>query len=283
MAKLPEKPALIAPVKSALPSTPPSALKSVRGVGYIRDPEDGRDWSARSMLGASRAKAAEAMQLEGSIRGILDQGSTNSCVGHAIAIAADTRLRHIGAIKERPSPLSIYSIARELARKGKGAMVDDGCWPRAAMKGVGNYGVAFERDWPLEQSRVNADVPWDVLQKASAFKLDAFFRVDSVGHSRVEDILYALARGYPVVFGTDIDHQFQDHHGSGVVQPATKDNLGGHMMCLIGYTTTGAGRTRLRGVNSWGTGWGDHGFYWCEENFILDPRAGDFYVCQVSP
>lgn len=253
------------------------------GTGHIKDAPDERDYKARVMLGAPRNLPPEA-SLEQHLRGIRDQGQTSSCVGHAIGTAADTRLRKLGFMNTPdPSRVAIYTFARAMGRSsGSKKLVDDGSQPRLAMKGIREWGTPSEKDWPIDQATINDELPWDVMQKASAFRISQWHRIDSLGHGRVEDICNAIAQGYPVVFGVDVDDNFMNYSGKGAVAaPDPSNSYGGHMMCLVGYTTENSERI-FRGVNSWGTGWGDGGLYWAHEGFIKDVTAGDFYVIQCS-
>lgn len=258
------------------------AAKAGHGLGHVKDEPDERDYKARAMLGAPRGLPPEAT-LEHHVRSIKDQGSTSSCVGHAIGTACDTRLRRLGLVSPEPSRVAIYSAARAYGRLDKGsAFTDDGCYPRHAMKGIRDFGVPAETTWPFDASKINEELPWDVHQAASAFRITQWYRIDSVGHARVEDICNAIAQGYPVVFGMGVDDNFMNWDGKGVVPFLDAEkNLGGHMMCLVGYTTDNSERV-FRGVNSWGIGWGNKGMFWAHEGSMKDPTAGDFYVVQVS-
>lgn len=255
-----------------------------RSLGYKKDVHDERDFKARALLGARRTIANEALDLQGCVSGVKDQGATSSCVGQSIGTAIDTRLRKLG---KWDAPLSssqaIYTFGRALSRLSKDeSLQDGGTFPRNAMKGLKDWGVPTEQRWPFDPSHINDELPWDVMQAASANCLQAWWRIDSMGKERVEDICQALEKGYPVVFGTDIDQAFMDHSGTKPVgTPDRSKIVGGHMMCLVGYTTENSARV-LRGVNSWGIGWGDRGFYWATEGFIMDPAAGDFYVIQAG-
>jgi hypothetical protein len=65
------------------------------------------------------------------------------------------------------------------------------------------------------------------------------------------------------------------HLGSRQPDPGKLDSFqpntvrGGHAICVVGYTSSG--RFIIR--NSWGTGWGDHGFAYASEAYI---NAGFF-------
>ena len=268
-------PADFAPTRSA----PPPAR---RGMGYSPDVPDPRDWSTRAMLGAVRGLPTEA-SLERFVSRVQDQGSTNSCVGQALATAIEIRLRKMGYLTApRPSALGIYGYGRALSRRSPtDKLADLGCFPRPAMTGLRDWGVPTEVAWPFDASKVNDELPWDVHQQSSAFRVQAWYRIDALGRERVDAICSALSQGYPVVFGVSIDEAFLSHTGKALVGAPTGAIIGGHMMVLVGYSTTNAKRT-LRGINSWGESWGDHGAFNASESLVRHAGAGDFYVIQVG-
>jgi len=260
----------------------PAASPASRRLGYLPDEPDARDWNARAMLGAVRGLPTE-VSLEGLLGPVRDQGPTESCVGNAIANAIEVRLRKLGYLAEpRPSALAIYTYARALGRLTPATkLTDTGSFPRLAMKSLREWGVPNETRWPFDASHVNDELPWDVQQQASAFRVTAWYRIDAVGRERVDAICHALAQGYPVVFGMDVDQAFLDAWGPGVLDAPHGDIIGGHMLAIVGYKTVNATRT-LRIINSWGRTWGDHGACNASEGLITAPGAGDFYVIQVG-
>lgn len=258
--------------------------KRARSLGYKKDTPDDRDYKARALFGARRGLPNENLVLEGCVPGIKDQGPTSSCVGQAIGTAIDARLRRIGKWDApQSSSHAIYTFARALYRlSGDERLDDEGSFPRLAMKGLRDWGVPSELRWPFNPAKINDELPWDVMQAASANRLQAWWRIDSVGKERVEDICQAIVAGFPVVFGIDVDSAFLDHVGKDPIVAIDHAKIaGGHMMCLVGYTTANQARV-FRGVNSWGLGWGDRGYFWAGEGFVMDPSAGDFYVLQIE-
>lgn len=283
--------------KTDLPSEPslPNALqhmpRTARGFGWKKDVDDPRDaqFSARKLFGAIRAAAPEAT-LEEYLLNVLDQGGTSTCVGHGVGTALITRLRKMGQEHEDVSRLAIWDFA-VAAEKGKDQpFVDQGCFIRDAMRGCRDQGIPPLSAWPpviaggytksLEASVTSAP-PWDVLQKAATFRVQNWYRIDDVGYSRVDAICQAIAHGYPVVFGTEVDQAFEDYSGKDVVKAPGSFTLGGHCMCAIGYRTVN-GKRQIRGVNSWGYGWGDRGLFWADASFFMDARMSDVYVMSVG-
>lgn len=253
-----------------------------RGLGYKADVPDSRDFKARALFGARRTLPLEATELEGCVPVVSDQGSTLSCVGQAIGGAIDARLRKMG---RWDAPLvsrqAVYTFARVLARmKPADGLFDQGSFPRQAMKSLKAWGVPTAQRWPFNPATINDELPWDVMQAASAFTLAAWWRIDSLGQERIEDICQAIANGFPVVFGLSVDRAFLEHVGKGTVgRPDPTQNVGGHMMYAVGYKTVN-GERLVRCVNSWGTGWGDAGFFWASEAFFR--TATDLHVIQVG-
>jgi len=50
---------------------------------------------------------------------------------------------------------------------------------------------------------------------------------------------------------------------------------GGHATHLVGWDEQ---RGLFIGENSWGTDWGDEGFYWMAPEVLADARSNDFWV-----
>lgn len=69
------------------------------------------------------------------------------------------------------------------------------------------------------------------------------------------------------------------------VADKTGNNRGGHHICLLGYDDTkvthdGTGAFRL--VNSWGTGWGNHGYAWISYEAVKDAELSGRWVCYLT-
>ena len=97
----------------------------------------------------------------------------------------------------------------------------------------------------------------------------------------------ALASGYPVVVGFDVYSSFEGswgnithgHTGSGMMpypNTRTEQLLGGHAVCLVGYDNN---TSRFIARNSWGTGWGDNGYFYMPYQVIQNTSmSSDFWV-----
>jgi hypothetical protein len=152
---------------------------------------------------------------------IYDQGSTGSCTGNALAGALSS-----GPFRHRftePTARRVYSAATRLDDV-------DGHWPPddTGSSGLAVCKVAKAKGW--------------ISRYEHAFSLD--------------QALAALSNG-PVLVGITWLEGCDSPGPSGLVRYAG-DVRGGHEVCAVGIDSTGQ---TVRFANSWGSGWGDHGYF----------------------
>jgi C1A family cysteine protease len=257
-------------------STPPATSRF--GRGYKEDAPDVRDFPADALFGAA-VRVPKEFSLEQYIGKIRNQEQTSSCVGHGIWAAIQIREKILGLTSGECSPLGLYALARTLGKLTKAEKLkDDGSYPRLAMKAIKEWGVPLESKWPFDPTLVNEELPWDVLQQASGTKVSAWYRVDGIGQGRVNSLMQAISKGYPVCFGTEVDAVYEDWNGKGVIGPRQGRSFGGHFTTLVGYRTERDGRVSFQFQQSWGAGWGAGGLGWLCEERITMLESRDFYV-----
>ena len=267
-----------APVVDDVPETVRSENPAPRyGMGYIPDNQSAVVASSRARFGAP-VNLPTSASIEQHVRRIKDQGQTSSCVGQALSTAIDTRLRALGVEYGEPSALGAYTLGRTLDKSLGDKLVDDGSRPFYAVSALRKFGIPTEAAWPFDPYRVNDDLPFDVLLSANKAKIGALYKVDSYGASRSQDVRLALSKGFPLMFAIPVDAKFQSNKGE-VVGPMSGPEEGWHMLCLVGYRTVN-GVVQFRGVNSWGTSWGDNGMFWLSEARLY--TAKDIYAVEVQ-
>jgi C1A family cysteine protease len=255
------------------------------GKGWKKDAPDPRDYSARGLLGARLGANPLSASLEGLIKEIWDQGTTSACVGHAFARAIQLRCAAMNTPIANPSRTAIYTAARSYERAGASTpLVDQGCFPRDAAKGITEWGVPSESYWPFDPAHINDEPTLEELEQASVAIVTGYYTIDTDGTDRENDVQQALAANYPVVIGVEVDSAMENYDGTGVVTaPIVAQELGGHMLCIVGYDRTVQGTTRYRICNSWSNTWGDHGLFWADSAWLLDPGAGDLRALTCAP
>lgn len=100
-----------------------------------------------------------------------------------------------------------------------------------------------------------------------------------------------LANGTPIIFGFNVYDSFESQAvaNTGIMpMPAVDSNgvitemlLGGHCVVMVGYTIiNGVGYYICR--NSWGTGWGDKGYFYMPRTFVQNANfTDDFWTIKL--
>ena len=246
---------------------------TLRGFGWVPDRPDFRDLSALKMPGLYRGAVPSSRDLRRSKRmpPIWDQGDLGSCVAHAVGAALEYTLREFRSLPDfTPSRLAIYYDARAL----QGWQNEDtGCYLRDAFKVVAHRGFAPEDEWPYDPRRFTTAPPGRYYDLALHHKAVAYGRVAQDKDS----IRRVLASADPIAFGMTVFSSFLSDavRTTGVVPlpKAEEHDNGGHAVLMVGYT-----KTRVIVRNSWGTDWGNKGYFYLPWNFILHPGlARDFW------
>lgn len=210
-----------------------------------------------------------------------NQGDLGSCVGHGIGMNITMRAieqKVYSKLNQRFSPGWIYDGARELEGNSR---EDLGAYPTDGWLWLMQYGCLPEEFYPYR----------DVLRtkRPSTLGLEAhskdwpfgsnFIRADN----GVEGLQASLAVGNMISIGTPWPNAWIDEvKKDGILKTisAATSMAGGHETCLVGYQTI-KNRLYFRGVNSWGSEWGDGGLYWMPATaFNVFKRSFDGYDAQ---
>jgi len=209
---------------------------------------------------------------------LLDQGSEGACTGFGLAAVINyllfTRDLDQGLqTQRRVSPAMLYELAR-LYDEWPGEDYD-GSSCRGALKGWHRHGVCRDQLWPYvlnkKGERVytppredgkkpdDPDLNWDVDALACAlgvyYRVDARSIVDMQAAIRTSGAIYVSATVHEG-WGVPARQQLRGHADLVRIKPVAKPKeAGGHAFALVGYNPLG-----FVVQNSWGKGWGSHGF-----------------------
>lgn len=217
--------------------------------------------------------------------GILDQGSTSSCEGHAHAGAISVRFAVLGTPIPLPSPIGIYTMARCVGGRPGAALVDDGTEPSLAIAAIQEWGVASAETWgnyPADPGTINAAPSLAELEVASDFMLRGGYFLQSSGDQKVRDIMTALAAGYPVVMALPASGAGFNGYASGIL--GALDGPVDHANYVVGYEVKSLGdysSVVVKCVNSWGMLWGMQGMYKGNRAFV--DQLADCCALDVMP
>lgn len=226
-----------------------------------------------------------------------NQSHSGSCVAQGIVKAAEVKriMEHGHADHVDLSRLAVYFLARELMDPPMTQM-DKGTYVSFGADVLRRFGVCSEAHWPFDLNKLFVPPSWKAMRKAYVGKISAFYKINSTGSERVDDITLALAAGNPVVFGTKVGQNWRDYGpGSEPLDVVEGTILGGHCTVLMGWNPQ---KEVFYGENSWGTGWGikpdmvigywgdtpshtkQGGYYEMRPSVIKSSQAHDFIVME---
>lgn len=223
-----------------------------------------------------------AASLRARVVEVLDQGPLNSCTMNAVAQA----VRVVQCVPGTPVPpllsrLFGYYNARAYTHDTDN---DLGTTLRQTMKGLAKFGFCPEASWGYVTEQWATRPPWGAYKAAVDQRLlRGFYSIDSFGDQKVLDVKRAIASGYSLVFGTDVTRDFVDDMSppvSGFWDTPADDAViaGGHAMCGVEYDEQG-----LVGPGSWGTVWGDKGWFRLTWDYVKWSRTRDLWVIEAAP
>ncbi len=279
------------------------------GTGWLPPMPDLRDYTAEKeeiksiVKKLKRGKASPktlppAVDLRAWCSPIENQGALGSCTANAAAGMIEYFERRAHGKHIDVSRLFIYKTTRNLM----GVVGDTGAWLRDVMGALTLTGVAPEKYWPYSTekqpgaagNRTFDEEPTSfVYAIADNYEALRYFCHDPLGKNVpypkvLASVKYYLSYGIPSMFGfygfDSFDHS---NVAGGIPFPCSGERAKwGHGIVIVGYddnkkikntvcnkTTKGAFLIR----NSWGTGWGDHGYGWLPYEYVLHGYASDFW------
>lgn len=217
------------------------------------------------------AKLPSSVDLRKSMPPVYDQQTLGSCTANALCAAYEYDMMKQGEEYEQMSRLFLYF--RERSIEGT-VYSDSGAQLSNGVKAL-ESGVCTESDWAYNIEKFCETPPQYCFDNAQQHRVIGSHSIQMT----LPQIKGALADGYPVAFGFAIFESFegQEIAKSGVMtMPISCEQLlGGHAVLIVGYDDT---KKVLIIRNSWGTSWGDNGYFYMPYDFISDQTTFDPWV-----
>lgn len=218
---------------------------------------------------------------------IKNQGKLGSCGAMAL-----TTLREF-LLEDEDIKLSPSFLYYETRKRNGEENEDFGISIGEGIKTLLNIGVSEEQYMPYTDEIYNVAPSKESYENAKKYKIKSYINLDQ-GIKGIMNWLYL--KQTPVVFGMPVSEQFTQINKTGIVNTPNKEdlNLGEHACVILGWKQNDW-KANIKSkinkkyskhgyflcANSFGTQWGNNGYFWLSFEHILENIAYDFYVITV--
>jgi len=209
---------------------------------------------------------------------VYDQGQLGSCTANAICAAYEYEMKKQEGNYKPMSRLFLYYLERDMegtVNEDSGAQIKDGIFATE------KTGLCLEELYPYNIDNFTVKPEETCYINANNHKTVEACRIEQ----NVDDIKQCLLDGYPIVFGITVYESFESEEvAKTATVPLPQKNekvLGGHAIVIVGYKQINNSNYFII-RNSWGTGWGDGGYCYIPEAYILDSELSeDFWSIKL--
>lgn len=235
---------------------------------WVPDKFDSRDYR----YSISPKQSPNSVDLRRFCTPIENQGPLGSCTGQAIAGAIELLNNRNGRYRDI-SRLFIYYYERLILGT---VNYDSGAYIRDGIKATNHYGASLESFWPYDIKKFRQQPVVEARNDALRRKVTRYERINNIN-----ECFDALSNGYPIIMGFKVYSSFMSAsvaRTGNMPYPNTRHErlLGGHAVLLVGYDKT---RKIFIARNSWGTGWGDRGYFYMPFSVVTNTSmSSDYWI-----
>lgn len=251
----------------------PLTIRKTKKYGWRPDLPDQRDIMA-SFPPHIESKPSVDLRMSGFMPIVYNQENLGSCTANALVAAFEFDQRKQSFEDFLPSRQFVYYNERAIegtVDHDSGASIRDG------IKTLNRIGVCPEEDCPYDVTYFTERPSDKAYEDAAKHKTVNYRRV----RIDINDVMKSLSHGFPVVFGFTVYESFESENVAKTgIMPIPKKGekiLGGHAVLAVGYN---AERKFILVRNSWGTNWGQKGYFWMSYDFFTPKNCADAWIIQ---
>ena len=233
--------------------------------GLRRDSQDERD--VCMPMNFEYIDLPTEFTLKDKIKSIFNQLDVNSCSANAVS----KQIKLAGNLDYSPSRLFIYYNSRLVENEyNKRSISDNGVNLRSVMKSLMKFNFLDEKDYPYKiPSMVNVQPAEEYYKLADGNK--TYISQYRKLIPNLYNMKYILSKlNLPIVCGIAIYDNFEKLETNNFIVPYplyTSKLLGYHACLIVGYSET---NKTFELLNSYGPYFGNCGFFYLTENWILN-------------
>lgn len=211
------------------------------------------------------------------VKHVYDQKDLGSCTANALCAAYGLDLfkqsltTSGGYYYFNPSRLFLYYNTRE-REDPHYVYSDTGASIRETVKAMNRKGVCKESEWPYDVKKFNEKPPQRCYSAAVGNNLCKYQRLEQ----DIDQFRACLKDDCPFAFGFNVYQSFHNEKNRfygdmpmPTVWEQLSEPIGKHAVVAVGYDDS---RRHIKVLNSWGSSWGDNGYFYMPYDFIKDPR-----------
>jgi C1A family cysteine protease len=237
------------------------------GYGWLPDLPDHRDLLYAQIF-PPLAALPPSVDLRPTCPPVENQGQLGSCTANALVGALEFLEIKDGTKLVDLSRLFVYYDERAIEHTVKS---DSGAQIRDGIKTLAKQGVCPEKEWPYNIAEFAVKPSAKCYKDALQHQITSYHRILTIDEMR-----NCLAAGFPFVFGFTVYESFESQQvaQTGILNMPQHGEkvLGGHAVIAVGYNDA---EKRFLIRNSWGTTWGQKGYFTIPYDYLNDRNLSD--------
>ncbi|QRA44286.1 C1 family peptidase [Chryseobacterium cucumeris] len=206
---------------------------------------------------------------------IANQGQEGSCVAFATAYAAASILEY--NFKGITNPRSPEYVYNQIKVNG----CPNGTYASSGLNLIKDQGVCSWDEMPYTDVECSTQPNATQKSAASTHKFTTWATVDKTNITNIKTL---LSMNLPIIITVTVDGSFDSLSSANnwIWKSHSGAVRGGHAICVVGYDDA---KQAFKVQNSWGTTWGNNGFFWIDYAFFAKARKGainESYVAYVQ-